>query len=398
MSELVVGFAINAAWQAAVIAAVGLLLARLLHPRHAFQLLALALVASTIAPLLTLFAPRAVIAAAGAMLPPVPARGAQLTALAYAIGFAFCAMRLLCAAWRARRIVAASVPVSSRKRLSYLIRTPVTIGRTIILPPFVVDDERLFAAAVAHEDAHVRRHDYLVHLALELFALPLYFHPLSHLLRRAIADARELACDEDAAARCGRREYAAALVQIASRTRGAVGMNMAAASIERRVAALVNPDTPRHRGRLAPIAMLFVAAAACTRFDATPPVQTLQGRWELIRGASDFRAMVPSAYEGYTQTISQGPRHLSVRQRRTVNGRTQTTTWTVVTDGVLRPIDGVPRAQGVAVWRDGKLELKLAGPGAHRENATAFVRGGRLVCDGATERGTYHAEFRRTDR
>ena len=69
----------------------------------------------------------------------------------------------------------------------------------------------------------------------------------------------------------------------------------------------------------------------------------------------------------------------------------------MITDGVPRAVAGIKATRGSAVWRDGRLSLRLAGPGAHRENATVSVRGDRLICDGDTERGPYHAEFRRID-
>jgi hypothetical protein len=278
--------------------------------------------------------------------------------------------------------------------LSHLIEMPVTIGRTVFLPPSLVGDVRLLAAALAHEDAHVRRNDSLLHLALELIALPLYFHPITHLLRRAVAEARELACDAEAAARCGNREYAAALVEIASRSRSIAGVSMAASAIERRVIALLEPRRPTDvRWQYALV--LFIVAGACTRFDAAPDIErgTFSGHWSLV----SVRPTQPRGFDTFTQTISQGPRHLSFHQRRTWKGRTRTVTWTVITDGKVHPIEGIRGVRGSAAWQeDGTLRLRLVEPGM-RENVTAVVRNDRLICDGETERGRYHAEFRRIE-
>src|SRR5205823_1632790 len=159
MRDVLFSFVVNATWQAALTAGLGMLFARFLRsPRQRFELLALTLVASFAAPALTL-TPRGV--------------------------------------------------------------------------------------AAAHEHAHVRRNDSLLHVAIEILALPLYFHPMVYRLRRSIGEAREMACDEQAAARRGRRKYAEALVRLASLTAGrgsAFAIGMAATSVERRVRALLASD------------------------------------------------------------------------------------------------------------------------------------------------------------
>ncbi|MFL6246422.1 MAG: hypothetical protein ACJ74H_10390, partial [Thermoanaerobaculia bacterium] len=129
---------------------------------------------------------------------------------------------------------------------------------------------------------------------------------------------------------------------------------------------------------------------ACTRFDAAPEIEkaAFSGRWSLVSSQ-------PHIYDAFTQTISQGPQSVSFHQRRTAKGRTQTVTWTVITDGKVRPVAGIRGVRGSAAWdEDGTLRLRLVDP-ANRENATAVVRNGRLICDGQTEHGRYHAEFQR---
>ena len=399
MRDAFFSFVVNATWQRALTAGLGLLFSRLLRsPRQRFELLAFALVASVIAPALTLV-PRGGVGAAPAMeLPAVETRAADVVAWLYAAGLVWAGVRLLMAALHARRLAAASIQFRGCMRLSPLVDGPVTIGRTVLLPPFLTGDRRLLAAAAAHEHAHVRRRDSLLHAGLEVVALPLYFHPVVRMLRRAIGEAREMACDEQAAARRGRRRYAEALVRLAARQRTAFAIGMAATPIERRVRALLasRSEAPR-RWRAVPALLLFAAAAACSRVDVAPAVRQapLGGRWSLIAEASDLRAVRPAGYERFTQTIDQKTDRVSVCQQRTAGGRTQEVAWTVITDGVTRPITGVPGARGWARWRDGKLELQRTGPGAHRETAAAFLRDGRLVCEGKTDRAAYHTEFRR---
>jgi len=230
--------------------------------------------------------------------------------------------------------------------------------------------------------------------------LPLYFHPIALVLRRALAGAREMACDEEAALRCGRTAYAEALVRLASHAarHRAMAMGMAATPIERRVAALLHPMNHARRSRFWP-ALLFVplaAAAACSRVNVAPAAQSLCGHWALIAEASNLGNATRVKYDAFTQVIEQGPTRVAVRQARTVAGRTRHVRWSVITDGVTRPLSS-SLSIGAATWQDGKLKLRMIGPGSHRESVVAFIRDGRLIVDGDTERGAYHTEFQRID-
>src|SRR5216110_1438354 len=112
MRDVLFSFVVNATWQAALTAGLGMLFARFLRsPRQRFELLALTLVASFAAPALTL-TPRGVAAApvTAMEMPPVQTRAADAVAWLYAIGLACAALRLLIGAVNARRLAAASIP------------------------------------------------------------------------------------------------------------------------------------------------------------------------------------------------------------------------------------------------------------------------------------------------
>jgi len=383
MSELLFAFVVNAIWQTTLIAGLAVPIAR-----RRFTLLALTLIACVAAPMLTL-APRGGAVPASVVI-AVPRHSMPLVVDVYLIGLAIVAMRFVIALLKARSIVTSSRPFRGPIRVSNRIAAPVTIGRTIVIPPHLGANN--LAAAIAHEHAHVRRGDYFVHVALELIALPLWFHPMLILLRRAIADAREMACDERAASRRGRRAYAEALVRLASvaaRTRPAMAVGIASTSIERRVASLLRPERRPSRALLI---VPFLAAVACTRFNAAPAM--IQGTWSMDLRASRIEGK-HQAYEAFSQTIEQHDGQLSVRQKRVGHGRTELVNWSVITDGVTRPVGGVRGAKGNATWRDGKLQLQMSGPGRHWEQATAFIQNGRLICDGKSESSRYHTEFRR---
>lgn len=84
-----------------------------------------------------------------------------------------------------------------------------------------------------------------------------------------------------------------------------------------------------------------------------------------------------------------------MRQHRVANGRAEDHAWSVVTDGTWRSLRGEPSSRGRATWRDGRLTLRLESANGHREDAIAWVSGNRLICDGTTDAGSFHAVFER---
>ena len=331
-AEAVVTFLVNAAWQSAAIASIGLAVSRLLHRAPAslrFWLAALTLMAAAGSPLMTLVPrsqphlTRAVSARAApdsfsAQPAPPPAvratvnRGvANIITILYFTGLLLAAARLGFAAFRTRRLLSRLQPFADGIRISSDIVSPITIGSTILIPRSLRNSD-LLPAAIAHERAHVRRRDFAVNAILQLIALPLWFHPLAMLLRREIAELRELACDEEAAAQSSPQAYAMALVRIASiSARRDFALGMASTSIERRVR-LLRTSTPRsRRATIAAIAAIITVPialfAACSRTSIAPSIAspTLSGRWTLVKSESDFRAVVPHDYDAFTQSIAQ---------------------------------------------------------------------------------------------
>jgi hypothetical protein len=89
----------------------------------------------------------------------------------------------------------------------------------IILPSKVVPvlDEPDLTAVLAHEYGHIHRRDFLVHFVCQLTALPVAWHPGMQYLMAKISQTRELACDDYAAVRLGKRiGYARTLLRLAS--------------------------------------------------------------------------------------------------------------------------------------------------------------------------------------
>jgi TonB family protein len=98
---------------------------------------------------------------------------------------------------------------------------PVTVGArrpVIILPEglFQASASDDLAAALCHEMAHIRRHDFAFNVLCELLYLPISFHPAARLTRRRMNETREIACDELAAGRAlDASTYARSLLNIA---------------------------------------------------------------------------------------------------------------------------------------------------------------------------------------
>lgn len=107
--------------------------------------------------------------------------------------------RIVEAARRLARLLNLSVAFDIR--LSRYVQTPMVVGwqRTVILLPVSVvtglSPEQL-DGILAHELAHIRRHDYLVSLLQILAETLLFYHPAVWWLSRQIRLEREQACDD----------------------------------------------------------------------------------------------------------------------------------------------------------------------------------------------------------
>ena len=72
-----------------------------------------------------------------------------------------------------------------------------------------------FETVIAHEFAHIYRHDFLKNLVYERLSLPVAYHPLLWLTRTRIMESREMICDEIAAGMNGQKNYARSLLRLA---------------------------------------------------------------------------------------------------------------------------------------------------------------------------------------
>jgi TonB family protein len=160
---------------------------------------------------------------------------------------------------------------------------PLAIGlrRGIVLvPPQLFDSVSPddLNAVLAHELAHIARHDFAKNLLYTLLSLPIAWHPLLWRTRARLAESRELLCDDAAAeAVAGRKQYAQSLLRLASIFAGqpriatlhAIGIldfRSNANALERRVMILTRKPIPISTGRrvLIAAACSILALATCT--------------------------------------------------------------------------------------------------------------------------------------
>ncbi len=198
-------------------------------------------------------------------------------------------------------------------RVSEQILQPVLIGwlkPVILLPASIIT--RLtpahLEAILAHELAHVRRHDYLVLLGQTMMETLFFFHPAVWWVSHRMRVEREYCCDEEAAVITGKSNYVAALTNVEKhRIRYALGIGNG--SLLDRVRRLLGHQTPR-RGRMAWSTLLALVllcttlVAACTTDEEPDPVEPEKFFVEMVQFASkgEFRQASLIA----TQAAEQG--------------------------------------------------------------------------------------------
>ena len=101
------------------------------------------------------------------------------------------------------------------------IAVPVMIGwlkPVVILPTAAIAGLTPIQveALIAHELAHVRRHDYLVNLLQSVVETLLFYHPAVWWVSRDVRESREQCCDDMAVGVCDRVVYASALADLAA--------------------------------------------------------------------------------------------------------------------------------------------------------------------------------------
>jgi beta-lactamase regulating signal transducer with metallopeptidase domain len=155
-------------------------------------------------------------------------------------------------------------------RESARVAVPCVIGvlRPLILLPASVCcglSPIQLEAILAHELAHVRRHDYLLNLLQSVLFTLLFFHPVVWWLNHRIIVEREHCCDDLVAANGDARVYAGALAAVADLALRGPGLAVAATDGMlihriRRLLALPANDSRPARGMAGAIVIAVIAA------------------------------------------------------------------------------------------------------------------------------------------
>lgn len=222
-----------------------------------------------------------------------------LVVLMWSVGVVVLLIRLLGGWWRIHRLhrasraaspsawtqattrLAAALGLSRRIHVvdSSLVDTPTVIGwmTPVILLPiagFAGLSSSQVEAILAHELAHIRRHDFLVNLLQTLAETVLFYHPAVWWISARIRAEREHCCDEVALSVCGDAvSYAEALVELENRRTVQSGLVMAATggtlmARVRRLLGAPDDDRPRAFGplMLAGVVTLVICVVGASRY------------------------------------------------------------------------------------------------------------------------------------
>jgi len=184
--------------------------------------------------------------------------------------------------------VAMRMGIRRRIQLAISSRTdgPGVIGwlrPIIMLPPATVmglTTEQL-DAVLAHELAHVRRHDYLVNIVQMMAETLLFYHPAVWWVSRQLRIERELCCDDEAVRICGdATSYARALVTMAKLQGPAIAMAATGGSLSDRVRRLLGVGGEEQR-RSAAFGLTAIAVALVSITIASVDAQQDTARFEV---------------------------------------------------------------------------------------------------------------------
>lgn len=206
--------------------------------------------------------------------------------------------------------------------LSRQVRSPVVIGwlkPLILLPPAVINHlpRDQIEMVLAHELAHIRRHDHLVNLFQTVVETVLFYHPVVAWVSRRIRIERENACDDLVVRSTGDRlvyvEMLAALERMRFEgPRLALAMNDG--QILGRIRRLIEPSRPRRQRGLVLPALLVVAMLSAgigvglvPDDHSTVPERTKIGSGQIVQRFSEEPA-VPTPHVNQPPTPSASTR------------------------------------------------------------------------------------------
>jgi GWxTD domain-containing protein len=172
----------------------------------------------------------------------------------------------------------------------------------------------MLEAVLAHELAHIRRHDYLVNVAQSILESVLFYHPAVWWLNRRVREEREACCDAAAVEACGDALlYSKALLSL-EESRPAFALAASGGGLRRRILRLLDPTREGDRFPMfAPVSTLLV-------------LSVLFGGVAWVRAASAPPAPQPAAAENAArrlESIAQGQGDLTAAEREKIRAEAQ---------------------------------------------------------------------------
>lgn len=311
---------------------------------------------------------------------PLWAAGVAIFALRLALAWRHVALLRRAAESADTAIAQAAAAIANRMHVARPIRVlvsnladaPSAIGwlrPAVLLPAAVLAglDAAQLEAILAHELAHLRRHDYLVNTAQTIIETLLFYHPAVWWVSSRMRQERELCCDDLAVRECGDAvRYARALARL-ERMRAAPQPAVAAngGSLLYRIQRLTGAARECAPSRL-PMVVAAIAIILCIPFGA----YRVQARPQAARPATAVQSPPAPA------PIAAAPRQAAPKQ----------TTETVVVDATLDG-NGYPRAVRVVSGPEGQrnralrflLERKIPGHAGEVKRVRLVLNGTGVV-------------------
>ena len=292
--------------------------------------------------------------------------------------------------WQARaRALATRLGVRRSWRLvSGYAESPLTVG--VLRPLIVLPTSALtgmpaaqLETLLAHELAHIRRHDYLINLFQCVAEALMFYHPAVWWVSSTVRRAREECCDDLAVEVCGDAKlYARALTNLeALRQPPVLALAATDAPLLARVKRLLGLGEVRHTPPLTTGVLLLsmVAITAILSFAPQPAAaqnvdeSDIQGSlWVSVSS----RVVFDNDYTRISELVTPAP-YVLVEERTATERRTVRVTrgasdtdfvYTYTVDGVVRPFSAPARA-----WFDASLQAAVLEP--LKEDATKKARG-----------------------
>jgi len=214
--------------------------------------------------------------------------------------------------------VAARLSVTTPFRVleSTIAASPMMIGwlkPVVLLPTAALAglSPSQLEALLAHEFAHMRRHDYLVNLLQSAIETLLFYHPAVWLVSRSVRESREQCCDDLTISVCDRLTYVSALSSVAALRSASPALAASGGSLRYRVERLLRPrssvsSSTGSMGWLGVIPVALVLAAAMP-MTSTSPVSAPQQVSEVVAPAPATPAESVSVAVTESATVTTQP-------------------------------------------------------------------------------------------